>query len=60
MSKSDYVREYRAKRRQRPDVPHGTDNAYINWGCRCDQCREAHTLARRAERAQHDGRGDAT
>lgn len=24
---------------------HGTVNAYTNWGCRCDLCRTAHSVA---------------
>lgn len=27
-----------------PDDPrHGTDNLYVNYGCRCDECTEAHS-----------------
>jgi hypothetical protein len=32
---------------------HGRDNAYKN-GCRCDECRHAHTLAVRARRGVED------
>ena len=32
-------------------VSHGTRNAYINYGCRCDPCREANSRYRREHRA---------
>ena len=27
------------------DAPHGTDGGYGNWGCRCDLCKHAHSVA---------------
>ncbi len=33
-------------------VFHGTPNAYTNYGCRCDACREAHSLYRSERRAR--------
>jgi hypothetical protein len=33
-------------------VSHGTPNAYTNYGCRCDPCREAHSLYRSERRAR--------
>lgn len=35
-----------------PFVFHGTPNAYTNYGCRCDACREAHSLYRSERRAR--------
>lgn len=35
-----------------PFVFHGTPNAYTNYGCRCDSCREAHSLYRSERRAR--------
>jgi hypothetical protein len=35
-----------------PFVFHGTPNAYTNYGCRCDLCREAHSLYRSERRAR--------
>jgi hypothetical protein len=35
-----------------PYVFHGTPNAYTNYGCRCDLCREAHALYRSERRAK--------
>jgi hypothetical protein len=32
-------------------VSHRTNNAYINYGCRCEPCREAHSLYRSELRA---------
>lgn len=32
-------------------VSHGTSNAYTNYRCRCDRCREAHSLYRSQRRA---------
>ena len=26
-------------------IPHGTTNGYNNYGCRCDECREANAKA---------------
>ena len=34
-----------------PFVSHGTPNAYTNYGCRCEVCREAHSLYRSERRA---------
>jgi hypothetical protein len=32
-------------KRTRPQpVPHGTHNGYVNWSCRCEQCRTAHRI----------------
>lgn len=39
-SKSAYLRHYR--RNRTTPVPHGTQNGYANWSCRCDRCRAAH------------------
>ena len=33
-------------------VSHGTPNAYMNYGCRCERCKEAHSLYRSERRAQ--------
>lgn len=33
-------------------VFHGTPNAYTNYGCRCDLCRQAHSLYRSERRAR--------
>lgn len=38
----EWWREYRSNRAT--PTPHGTHNGYVNWGCRCDQCREAHRI----------------
>ena len=35
-----------------PFVFHGTPNAYTNYGCRCERCREAHSLYRSERRAR--------
>jgi len=54
-----YKLERRAKRQKpidpnprpispRSAVKHGTDSAYVNWGCRCEPCREAHRAYHRA------------
>ena len=32
-------------------VPHGTNNGYVNWSCRCRPCTDAHAAAHRAQRA---------
>lgn len=32
------------------EIPHATDDGYVNWACRCELCREAHRDARRADR----------
>lgn len=39
-----------------PFVFHGTPNAYTNYGCRCDPCREAHSLYRSERRARDPAR----
>jgi hypothetical protein len=31
-------------------VRHGLDSTYGNHGCRCDDCKDAHSLARRLQR----------
>lgn len=33
-----------------PNAPHGTLSGYINWGCRCSECRRANTEAKRTWR----------
>ncbi len=33
--------------RPRDQVPHGTRGGYINWGCRCQPCTTAATVANR-------------
>jgi hypothetical protein len=34
---------FRSYRTTRPGpVPHGTQNAYANYACRCESCRAAH------------------
>jgi hypothetical protein len=35
-----WYRQY--TRRRRGSIPHGTQNGYANWACRCTRCREAH------------------
>jgi hypothetical protein len=45
MANAEYMRELRAERRKLP-VPesiHGTEVAYVNWGCRCNDCRQEAT-----------------
>jgi hypothetical protein len=37
-------------------VSHGTSNAYTNYGCRCEVCREAHSLYRSERRARDPGK----
>jgi hypothetical protein len=39
-------------RRQAP-IPHGTNHAYSNLGCRCDACREAQRLYKADLRRRH-------
>jgi hypothetical protein len=34
-----------------PSVSHGTTNAYVNYGCRCQDCREAQSRYRSERRA---------
>lgn len=38
-------RRRRAERKERAetDAPHGTVTGYQNWGCRCDDCKLAHS-----------------
>lgn len=44
-----YLKEQRERRKREglaPDDPrHGSDNGYVNWGCRCDPCGLAHSEA---------------
>jgi hypothetical protein len=35
-----------------PYVFHGTPNAYTNYRCRCEPCRQAHSLYRSERRAR--------
>ena len=28
-------------------IPHGSESGYLNHGCRCDQCRQAHASYQR-------------
>ena len=37
-------------RRERPIVGHGSNSTYINRGCRCDRCKQAHTEYERGRR----------
>lgn len=52
---AEYQRQRRAYLRklaaEQPElVPHGTRNAYDNWGCRCEPCStEAVFLVRRSQ-----------
>lgn len=38
----EWFRKYRATRTA--PTPHGTQNGYANWACRCDKCRQAHRI----------------
>jgi hypothetical protein len=37
-----------------PFVSHGTSNAYVNYDCRCELCKEAHSAALSRRRGQGD------
>lgn len=39
---AEWFRNYRTNRPG--PIPHGTQNAYANYACRCSNCREAHRL----------------
>ena len=39
---ADWFREYRQRRTGQ--LPHGTQQGYANWGCRCNSCREGHAI----------------
>lgn len=41
--------------RPKPDVKHGTENAYTNRGCRCDECKEASRVANARRREGRKG-----
>lgn len=41
------------KKVYRTQVPHGTNHAYSNRGCRCDDCREAQRLYKADLRRRH-------
>lgn len=46
-----YMRAWRARNRGQADpYIHGTQQAYANYGCRCDDCREAHRRGSAANR----------
>lgn len=64
-----YRRTWRQARRDRrvlvhgrlvhPSAPHGTNGGYTNYGCRCDDCTDAHRDARISYQARQAGTGDA-
>lgn len=35
-----------------PTPEHGTYSTYVNWGCRCEACKEANAEKSRRERAR--------
>lgn len=43
---------YMKKLRKSDDIPHGTTHGYVNYRCRCDECRRANTEYRREYRAR--------
>lgn len=48
-NRAEYMREWRQRRRgQAPELAHGTQTTYANYGCRCDDCRKAHNQGRLA------------
>lgn len=55
-----YMRKWRAQNRGKggPFI-HGTEQGYGNYGCRCDDCREAHRLINRAIRRAQQRVADA-
>lgn len=43
----------RQQRALRPhEAPHGTIGGYLNWKCRCDECRQAYSEYRKAKRRE--------
>lgn len=49
MANSTYIHGLRERRKkalaENPALkPHGSPSTYINWGCRCDECGEAHSV----------------
>jgi len=40
-------------------IPHGTRNGYSHYGCRCDECSEANSEWRKAQRARWRAAGCA-
>lgn len=40
-TKAEYLAEWRA-RKTPEEIPHGTDNGYNNYGCKCSECKRAH------------------
>lgn len=38
---AEWFRNYRTTRPG--PIPHGTQNAYANYACRCESCRSAHS-----------------
>ena len=52
-----YMRAYRAERSKRKkEIPHGSDDGYVNWGCRCKRCKAGHTARQRWLRGRASGR----
>lgn len=59
-----YLAFVRAKRMERTaqreagavQVKHGTQNAYLNYGCRCDDCKEAQREASKKQAARRKAR----
>lgn len=47
---TEAVREKYRERVRRGPPQHGTESAYFNYGCRCDECRSAGSLANRRRR----------
>ena len=51
-----YQSRWAAAAKDSPDLPHGTESGYVNWGCRCLACwtegwrKNARTRARRKVR----------
>jgi hypothetical protein len=43
--------------RSKQRIPHGTDNAYLHYGCRCGECTEAHRLEQVEVKARRVAKG---
>lgn len=49
---AEWYQQYRANRAGA--LPHGTQNGYANWGCRCPLCTDAHREHVDNYRARHN------